>query len=62
AAGVIRTGAELKFALTTLRTGAVSPAAADAAEMGSIICASALARTRSIGAHQRSDEPAAIAV
>ena len=62
AAGVLRTGAELKFALTTLRSGAVSPAAADAVEMALMICTSALARTRSIGAHQRSDEPAAIAV
>jgi aspartate oxidase len=62
AAGVVRTGADLKNALTRLRSGAVSSTAFDAAEMASMICASALARPRSIGAHQRSDEPAAIAV
>jgi L-aspartate oxidase len=62
AAGVLRTGAALKYALTRLRSGAVSSTAFDAAEMASMICASALARRQSIGAHQRSDEPAAIAV
>jgi L-aspartate oxidase len=62
AAGVVRTGADLKNALTRLSSGAVSSTAFDAAEMASMICASALARPRSIGAHQRSDEPAAIAV
>ena len=62
AAGVLRTGGTLKYALTRLRSGAVSAVAADAAEMASMICAAALARPQSIGAHQRSDEPAAIAV
>jgi L-aspartate oxidase len=62
AAGVLRTGAGLKSALTRLRSGAVSSTAFDAAEMASMICTSALARPRSIGAHQRSDEPASIAV
>jgi L-aspartate oxidase len=62
AAGVLRTGEGLKCALTMLRSGAVSSAAADAADMASMICASALARPHSIVAHQRSDEPAAIAV
>jgi L-aspartate oxidase len=62
AAGVLRTGAELQDALTTLRSGAVSSVAADAAEMASMICGAALARPRSIGAHQRSDEPGLIAV
>jgi L-aspartate oxidase len=61
AAGVIRNGAALQDALTTLRTGAVSSVAADAAEMASMICAAALARRVSVGAHQRQDEPAAIA-
>jgi L-aspartate oxidase len=58
AAGVLRTGSELKAALSRLRSGAVSAAAADAAEMASMICAAALARPASIGAHQRQDEPA----
>jgi L-aspartate oxidase len=62
AAGVLRTGAVLKNALTRLRSGAVSSTAFDSAEMASMICASALARPQSIGAHQRSDEHAAIAV
>ena len=61
AAGVLRTGTALKDALTTLRSGAVSSVAADAAEMASMICAAALDRPSSVGAHQRSDEPAAIA-
>ena len=61
AAGVIRDGAALQDALTTLRSGAVSSVAADAAEMASMICAAALARPVSVGAHQRQDEPAAIA-
>jgi L-aspartate oxidase len=61
AAGVLRSGRELKEALTTLRSGAVSPVAADAAEMASMICAAALARPASIGAHQRLDQPATIA-
>jgi L-aspartate oxidase len=62
AAGVLRTGRTLKYALTRLRSGAVSPVAADAAGMASMICAAALVRPQSIGAHQRTDEPAAIAV
>jgi len=61
AAGVIRNGAALLDALTTLRSGAVSSVATDAAEMASMICAAALARPVSVGAHQRQDEPAAIA-
>jgi L-aspartate oxidase len=61
AAGVRRSGMELKEALTTLRSGAVSPVAADAAEMASMICAAALARPASLGAHQRLDQPATIA-
>jgi aspartate oxidase len=47
--------------LTALRSGAVSSVAADAAEMASMICAAALARTASVGAHQRQDQPAALA-
>jgi L-aspartate oxidase len=62
AAGVLRSGAALKDALSTLRSGAVSAVAADAAEMASMICAAALARPISVGAHQRQDEPHAIAV
>jgi L-aspartate oxidase len=61
AAGVLRTGAGLHGALTRLRSGAVSSVAADAAEMASMICAAALARPASVGAHQRQDQPAAIA-
>jgi len=60
-AGVLRTGAELKAALGTLRSGAVSSVAADAADMATMICAAALARPASIGAHQRLDEPATLA-
>jgi L-aspartate oxidase len=62
AAGVLRTGAALQDALTALRSGAVSSVAADAAEMASRICAAALARPISVGAHQRQDEPRRIAV
>jgi L-aspartate oxidase len=62
AAGVIRTGGTLKNALARLRSGAVSSVAADAAEMASMICAAALARPTSLGAHQRQDEPDRIAV
>ena len=62
AAGVLRTGEEIKAALATLRSGAVSSVAADAADMASMICAAALARPASIGAHQRLDEPHHIAV
>jgi aspartate oxidase len=36
--------------------------AADAADMAWMICAAALARPASIGAHQRQDEPRRIAV
>jgi L-aspartate oxidase len=61
AAGVIRTGQTLRDALATLRSGAVSSVAADAAEMASMICAAALARPVSVGAHQRQDHPAALA-
>jgi L-aspartate oxidase len=61
AAGVLRTGDELKAALATLRSGAVSSVAADAADMASMICAAALARPASAGAHQRQDEPATLA-
>jgi L-aspartate oxidase len=62
AAGVTRDGDTLELALNRLRSGAVSEVAADAAEMASMICAAALARPRSLGAHQRSDEPALVAV
>jgi L-aspartate oxidase len=62
AAGVLRTGAVLNNALRTLRSGAVSSVAADAAEMASMICSAALARPVSVGAHQRLDAPASIAV
>lgn len=58
AAGVLRTGAGLESALASLRSGAVSEAAADAADVASMICTAALARPRSLGAHQRTDEPA----
>lgn len=61
AAGVLRTGVELKEALAVLRSGAVSSVAADAADMASMICTAALARPASIGAHQRKDQPATIA-
>ncbi|TAN32481.1 FAD-binding protein [bacterium] len=62
AAGVLRTGARLEDALAGLRSGAVSEVAADAAEMASMVCAAALARPASLGAHQRQDEPARLAV
>ncbi|TMB43254.1 MAG: FAD-binding protein [Chloroflexi bacterium] len=62
AAGVTRDGHTLESALNRLRSGAVSEVAADAAEMASMICAAALARPHSLGAHQRSDEPALLAV
>ncbi len=62
AAGVLRTGEELKKALATLRSGGVSAVAADAADMASMICAAALARSTSLGAHQRLDAPQGIAV
>ena len=62
AAGVLRTGVELRAALALLRSRAVSAVAADAADMASMICAAALARPASIGAHQRRDEPEGIAV
>jgi L-aspartate oxidase len=62
AAGVLRTGGELKAALATLRQGSVSSVAGDAADMASMICAASLARPASIGAHQRLDEPQRIAV
>jgi aspartate oxidase len=52
----------LNDALRTLRSGAVSSAAADAAEMASMICSAALARRVSLGAHQRLDAPVPIAV
>jgi L-aspartate oxidase len=62
AAGVQRSGAGLARALRTLRSGACSATADDAAEMASMICAAALARPLSLGAHQRLDHPAPIAV
>ena len=62
AAGVLRSGAGLTRGLRVLRSGAGSASAADAAEMASMICAAALARPRSLGAHQRLDQPAPIAV
>jgi L-aspartate oxidase len=62
AAGVLRTGAGLEWALEYLRSGTTSFAAADAAQLASMICAAALARPHSLGAHQRLDEPAPIAV
>ncbi len=52
---------ELKAALGTLRSGAVTSVAADAADMATMICAAALARPASIGAHQRLDQPATLA-
>jgi len=61
AAGVLRTGPELKEAVAKLRSGAVSSVAADAADMATMICAAALARPASIGAHQRLDQPATLA-
>ena len=62
AAGVIRTGVGLEKALRVLRSGTNSAAGADAAEMASMICSAALARPLSLGAHQRLDQPAPIAV
>ncbi|HEX3509119.1 MAG TPA: FAD-binding protein, partial [Candidatus Dormibacteraeota bacterium] len=62
AAGVQRSGRGLASALRTLRSGTSSATAADAAEMASMICAAALARPLSLGAHQRLDQPAPIAV
>jgi L-aspartate oxidase len=62
AAGVTRDGATLESAITRLRSGAVSEVASDAAELASMICAAALARPASVGAHQRSDEPMRVAV
>ena len=62
AAGVLRTGAGLQEALRVLRSGTNSATAADAAEMASMICSAALARPLSLGAHQRLDQPAPIAV
>ena len=62
AAGVLRSGAGLERALRVLRSGTNSATAADAAEMASMICSAALARPLSLGAHQRLDEPAPIAV
>jgi L-aspartate oxidase len=61
AAGVLRTGAALQDALATLRSGAVSSVAADAADMATLICAAALARPASAGAHQRQDQPVTLA-
>jgi L-aspartate oxidase len=62
AAGVLRTGDRLERALDLLRSGATSSAAADAADLASMVCAAALARPYSLGAHQRLDEPEPIAV
>ena len=62
AAGVLRSGAGLARGLAVLRSGAGSATAADAAEMASMICSAALARPLSLGAHQRLDRPAPIAV
>jgi L-aspartate oxidase len=57
-AGVLRTGAGLEAALDKLRSGAMSEVAADAAEVAVMVCSAALARTRSLGAHQRLDDAA----
>jgi L-aspartate oxidase len=62
AAGVLRSGAGLRDALRILRSGANSATSDDATEMASMICAAALARSLSLGAHQRLDQPAPIAV
>jgi L-aspartate oxidase len=62
AAGVIRSGAALENALRILRSGTSSAPAADAAELASMVCSAALARPLSLGAHQRLDQPAPIAV
>jgi L-aspartate oxidase len=62
AAGVLRTGAALESALGRLQRGAVSPAAADTAEVAAMICSAALKRPQSVGSHQRLDAPTLIAV
>jgi L-aspartate oxidase len=62
AAGVLRSGPGLQKALRALRSGTNSATAADAAEMATMICAAALARPLSLGAHQRLDTTAPIAV
>ncbi len=62
AAGVLRSGSGLARGLRVLGSGASSATAADAAEMASMICSAALARPLSLGAHQRLDQPAEIAV
>jgi L-aspartate oxidase len=62
AAGVLRSGAGLESALRVLRSGTNSAAAANAAEMATMICSAALTRPLSLGAHQRLDQPAPIAV
>jgi len=61
-AGVLRTGRGLEDALAALAQGGASESAADAVEMATMICAAALARPRSVGAHRRVDESAPIAV
>jgi L-aspartate oxidase len=62
AAGVLRTGDGLELGLEKLRRGTVSEVAADAADVATMICSAALARPHSLGAHQRLDAPAPIAV
>lgn len=62
AAGVLRSGRGLARGLRVLGSGAGSATAADAAEMASMICSAALSRPLSLGAHQRLDQPAPIAV
>jgi len=62
AAGVLRTGTDLESALERLQRGSASAAAADAAEVATMICSAALARPQSLGAHQRLDAPTLIAV
>ena len=61
-AGVLRSGTGLERALRVLQSGTNSATAADAAETASMICSAALGRPLSLGAHQRLDEPAPIAV
>jgi len=61
AAGILRTGEALAGALERLSKGANSAETSDAVDMASMICGAALARTHSLGAHQRLDEPARIA-
>ena len=58
AAGVLRTGAGLERALRDLRSGSISEGAADAAAVATMICSAALARTQSVGSHQRVDDAA----